>query len=74
MKSGLNINLFERSQRSGIIDETILHNSQDLFGFPLFGYGIAIVFNIFYIYYWYKKATLFSLVFFIFLFFIFYHH
>ena len=60
----------ERSARSGIVDETILKISGELFEVPIFGYGIAILINFLYIYYWYKKATFFSLLYFIFLFWI----
>lgn len=57
-----------RSARSGIVDETILKISGELFEVPFFGYGIAIIINILYVYYWYKRATFFSLLYFIFLF------
>ncbi len=68
MKSGFP--QFAKSQRSGFIDEKILELSQELFEIPLFGYGIAAILNIFYLYYWYKKASLFSLIYFIILFYI----
>ena len=57
-----------RSERSGIIDETLLTISKELFTIPKFGYPIGVIFNILYIYYCYKKATLFSLIYLVFLF------
>ena len=59
-----------KSQRSGFIDEKILEFSKELFEIPLYGFGIATILNIFYLYYWYKRASLFSLIYFIFLFYI----
>ena len=51
-----------KSQRSGFLDETILNFSSKLFEKPIFGYIIAALYNIFYIYYWYKHINLISIV------------
>jgi len=60
----------EKSKRSGLLDETVLKLSKGLFEIPLFGYGIAIIVNILFIYLWYKRTTFFSLCFFFFLYYI----
>ena len=52
----------ERSKRSDFLDEEILQISENLFENHLFGYGVGIILNVFYLYYWYKRATIFSLV------------
>ena len=51
-----------KSQRSGFLDETVLNFSSKLFEKPIFGYVISILFNIFYIYYWYKRTNIFSIL------------
>ena len=65
-----NIPPVAKSERSNILDEEILRISKELFDIPLFGYGIGILFNIIFLYYLYKKATLFSLIYFIILYYI----
>ena len=52
--------LEEKSQRTNLLDEVLLNNSKELFKIPNFGYGIAVIINIIFLYYWCKKATLFS--------------
>ena len=47
----------EKSQRFGLLDETLLNISKDLFANPLFGFGISGVVNILFIYLCYKRAT-----------------
>lgn len=59
-----------KSQRSGLLDETVLNFSAKLFENPFFGVIIAIIFNIFYIYYWIKHLNLISIIFFSLLYFI----
>ena len=51
-----------KSQRSGFFDEAILNFSSKLFEKQILGYIIAIIFNIFYIYYWYKHTNIFSII------------
>lgn len=66
----LDIPPVERSQRSGFLDEKVLEISKELFEIPIFGYAAGALFNIFYLYHWYKRTTLFSLFYFIFLYYI----
>ena len=55
------IPLVEQRQRTDLLDEVLLDHSKELFKIPYFGYGIAVIINIIYLYHWYKRATLFSL-------------
>ena len=59
-----------KSQRSGFLDETVLNLSSKLFEKPIFGYIIAILYNIFYIYYWKIGSNLLSIITFSILYFI----
>ena len=51
----------EKSQRFGLLDETILSISKDFFAYPLFGYGISGVVNILFLYLCYKRTSFFSI-------------
>ena len=51
-----------KSERSGFIDESVLIFSTKLFECKILGYIIAIIFNIFYNYYWYHHANLLSII------------
>ena len=59
-----------KSKRSGFLDEEVLSFSSKLFEKPLFGYFIAILFNLFYINYWRKHTNIFSIIAFSILYFI----
>ena len=59
-----------KSQRSGFLDETVLNFSTKLFEKPIFGYIIAVLYNILFIYYWYNRTSLFSIIAFSILYFI----
>ena len=59
-----------KSQRSGFLDETILQISKELFEIPLFGIGISGIINILIIYLWYKRVTVFFILFFLFLYYL----
>ena len=61
----------EKSQRFGLLDETILNFSKDFFVYPLFGYGIGGVVNILFIYLCYKRTSFFSICIFLFLYYFF---
>ncbi len=56
-----NIPLVEKSQRIDLLDQTLLNHSKELFKIPNFGYGVAAIINIIYLYHWCKRANLFSL-------------
>ena len=51
----------ERSQRLGLLDETLFKISNRIFSVPLFGYGISGVVNILFLYLCYKRVTCFSI-------------
>ena len=53
--------LVKKSQRTDFLDEILLDHSKELFKIPYFGYGIAAIINIIYLYYWCKRATLLSI-------------
>ena len=61
------IPLIKKSQRNDFLDEVLLDHSKELFKIPYFGYGIAAIINIIYLYYWCKRATLLSIFIYIFL-------
>ena len=50
-----------KSQRSGFIDETILSFSTKLFQNIIYGYIVALLYNLVYIYYWKKNTNIFSI-------------
>ena len=64
------IPLVEKSQRDNFLDQVLLDHSKELFKIPYFGYGIAAIINIIYLYNWCRRATLFSLFLNIFLFYL----
>ena len=59
-----------KSQRSGFLDESVLNFSTKLFQKPIFGYITAVLYNIFFLYYWYNRTSLFSIITFTILYFI----
>ena len=59
-----------KSQRSGFLDESVLNFSTKLFQKPIFGYIRAVIYNIFFLYYWYNRTSLFSIITFTILYFI----
>ena len=65
-----NVPPIAESKRANCLDEKILEFSSDLFKIPQFGYAISLVLNLLYIYLWYKKTTIFSLIIRVFLFYL----
>ena len=51
-----------KSQRSGFLDESILSFSTKLYENIIFGYAIAILYNLFYLYYWQSHTNIFSII------------
>ena len=59
-----------KSQRSGFLDESVLNFSTKLFQKPIFGYITVVLYNIFFLYYWHNRTSLFSIITFTILYFI----
>ena len=51
-----------KSQRSGFLDESILSFSTKLYENIIFGYAIAILYNLLYLYYWHSHTNIFSII------------
>ena len=51
-----------KSQRNGFLDESILSFSTKLYENIIFGYTIAILYNLFYLYYWRNHTNIFSII------------
>ena len=65
-----NVPPIAKSDRANYLDIKVLEISSELFENPLFGFGITAITNILYIYVWYKKKTVFSILTFLLLFYI----